>query len=567
MTRRSGCALAAVAALAAGCGGRGSPLSKPAEEPPPRLVVLVVIDQLPSWTFEARRASFVGGLRRLLDRGVYVARARIPYGSPLTAPGHATLSTGTSPAIHGVIGNSWYRRADGRVHDAEYDATAKIFTLPGADAAAGGAGSTRSPGASGRAMRSPGLAEALHLGTGGRGQAVAVGLKARAACFLAGQHPDAVVFFDAEAGGMTTSSAYASEQPEWLLALAKVAPVSQWLTATWKPLDAAQLAAATGLVDAAPGEGAEYDFGVTFPHRLATSAAPIKALSATPFGDTIVLDAARVAVAWNRLGADEVPDLLAISLNSHDFAGHNWGQGSWEEVDLLARLDLQLGAFFAFLDERVGAEHYAVVLTSDHGATPLLERSRVPGARRIPPAEIVATAEQAMSDRLGPGPWVANLSSGNLYLHEAARGIDPGRLEPALDAAAAAIRQLPGIVAAGRFEPLLGAEPGDCRRGSDVERAMCRMAAPGARGELYVAPASGSLITSYTTGTHHDAPSDDNQLVPLVIATPGVPPRLEAAQWTTLSIAPTVAALLGVAPPADATAPPLPLVRVPRDTD
>jgi hypothetical protein len=520
-----------------------------------RLVVMIVIDQLPSWSFAPLASSFTGGLRRLLDRGIYVPRLYLPYGAPFTATGHATLATGAPPAVHGVIGNSWYRRAAGSALDADQDETAPIYRLSPKP----GEPRTLSQGSSGAALRVPGLAEAIHQATGGRGFAVAVGLKARAVCFLAGQHPDDAVFFEPEAGGMTTSAAYAPSVPPWLSAHAAASPMSRWLQAVWSPLDPVRLAAVTGIPDDAPGEDAEYDLGGTFPHRLAASSAAGKALSLTPFGDRLVLETARAAITARQLGADDLPDLLAISLNSHDFAGHAWGQGSWEQVDLLWRLDLELGAFLTFLDERVGASHYAVVLTSDHGATPMVERSKVPGARRIAPTEIIAVAEAAMDAVLGSGDWVANVSSGNLYVTAGTISLPPAQLVTALDAAALAVARIPGIAGAGRYAPLLGADLGVCDRGTDLERAMCMSAAPSERGELYVVASPGSLVTPYRAGTGHDAPSEDNRRVPLLLMAPGVAARIETAEISNLSVAPTVARLLGVLPPEAAKAPPIEL--------
>ncbi len=578
----SSSSLASLASLAAlvgssSCGGAASPGSANSAGPRPqaRLVVLIVVDQLPSWTFGPRAASFTGGLRRLLDRGIYVPQVQLPYGTPFTAPGHATIGTGAPPAVHGIIGNSWFRRdvpappgskstTLEALVDADFDAASPIFRVApplhlGAAPSPRDAQPTLDAGVSSAALRVPGLAEALHLGTGGRGLAVAVALKARAACFMAGQKPDDVVFYEADAGGMTTSAAYADAVPAWLLAHAAAAPVARWLDAEWQPLDATRLAAATKIEDGSAGEGAEHHLGITFPHKLADTTAPDRAISATPFGDRMVLEAARAAVVARQLGADDVPDLLAISLNSHDFAGHSWGPGSWEEVDLLWRLDGELGSLLSFLDEKIGAERYAVALTSDHGATPLVERSAIAGARRVPPAELVAAAEAAFDASAGAGDWIASFASSNLYLTAAARALPEARRERALEAARQALAQLPGIAAAARYEEIVGPVPGACTRGDELARAMCLSAAPGARGELYVVAHAGSVISPYVTGTHHDAPSDHNRLVPLLVMGPGIAPRLEARQLSSLSIAPTVAALLGVAPPAAAFAPPLEL--------
>src|SRR5690606_2906587 len=105
-----------------------------------------------------------------------------------------------------------------------------------------------------------------------------------------------------------------------------------------------------------------------------------------------------------------------LSFSSHDYAGHLWGQESWERLDLLLRLDDSLGEFLEFLDREVGAGHYAVVFTSDHGAIPRIEHSRAqhPEARRIKTSSIIDAATAAARRELGEGEWVAGLAANTL---------------------------------------------------------------------------------------------------------------------------------------------------------
>ena len=52
-------------------------------------------------------ASREGGLRRLFDEGVWFTHAEHAHARTYTAPGHASLATGTYPRAHGVITNDW----------------------------------------------------------------------------------------------------------------------------------------------------------------------------------------------------------------------------------------------------------------------------------------------------------------------------------------------------------------------------------------------------------------------------------------------------------------------------
>lgn len=512
----------------------------------PKLVVLLVIDQLPTWAFERDRHLFTGGFARLLREGAYVRAAELPYASSFTAPGHATLGTGTTPSIHGVIGNQWYRRAESKDRAAEHDPASPMFrVVPDVTAMGGTSPAVIDDNASADALRVDGLAETLRTARP-RARSVAIALKARAAVFVAGKRPDLAVWYESAAGGMTTSRAYAETIPAWLVELAKAKPTSRFVGQTWEPLDAAMLAATTRIPDDGPGEGDLHGLGIAFPHRIADP----DAIVYTPFGDEVALDAVYAALPAMSLGADDDPDLLAISLNAHDYAGHVFGPDSWEVLDLTLRLDRALGELFDALDRRTGPDGWALVMTSDHGATPLVERSPLDGARRVPAGELVLAVNEAAVAILGEGAWVAKISSNQLYLSSSIS--DPVTRARVVDAAVAAIAKVPGIEAAYRVADSIGR----CESRTGMERVVCFGLAPDASGDLYLVPERGSLLTEYTTGTHHDAPSADNREVPVIVRAPGLAAQtIERASF--LQVAPTVAALLGVPPPAVATEPPL----------
>jgi len=523
--------------LALACSG--SQRAKPRQGP--KLVVLIVVDQLPTWVFERDKAQFTGGFARMLREGGYVPGAELPYANTFTAPGHAVIATGAPPAVNGIVGNSWYRRAEGKEREAEYDPEAPVLAVGASHA---GTLSIEDNG-SARALRVDGLADVLRATTGGKARSVAISLKARGAVFVAGKHPDLAIWYEAAAGGMTTSRGYAAEPPSWLVELAASRPASRFYRSEWSPNDPVMLAKVTKLLDDAPGEGAVGGFSTAFPHNLETTESPTRSILHTPFADEIVMDAATAALDAMQLGRDATPDLLAISFSAHDFAGHMWGPDSWEVLDLTMRLDAALGQLFATLDTKVGAGKWAAVLTSDHGATPVIERGK-PGARRIPTAEVTKAIEDALTP-YGTGPFVARIASGNVYLNVEKLT----RKDEAVKAAAAALAKVPNIAAAVPSSTLTG----QCEIRHGLEQAICYGIVAGESGELFVVPIAGSLITDYRTGTHHDAPFDDNRRVPVLVLAPGL--AAQQGTGTLLQVAPTVAVLLGIASPPAATSTPL----------
>ncbi|NVB84276.1 MAG: hypothetical protein HOV81_38220 [Kofleriaceae bacterium] len=542
-------ALAAVLALATtvvAC--HPTPVSTKAP-PRPRLVVLIVIDQWPSWMFAKQKHLYTGGIGRLLREGALVPEAELPYANTFTAVGHATIGTGAPPNVNGIVGNYWYRRAENRDRPAEYDVDAPVLMV---GAPLGDAQLSADDGSSAKALRVEGVADALRSATGGAGHSVAIALKARSACLIAGQHPDLAIWYEAGAGGMTTSKAYASTPPQWLVKLANDSPVSRYFGSTWTARDRDLLARETGIADDSPGEHAEHHLGTAFPHALATSDKPEQAIVQTPFADEIVARTVAFALDAMELGVDNTPDLLAISFSAHDYAGHSWGPDSWEVLDLTLRLDQALGQLFDALDARLGSDGWAVVMTSDHGATPLVERARIRSARRINPAEIEEAAQKAIEGVVGaPGPWVVKLVSSNLYLTPQFAALSDEQKNLAFDAATKAMSAVPGVALAGRTDRF---SPG-CTAEKDLYKAICLATVPGEAGDMYAVATAGSVISEYKGGTGHDAPFDDNRRVPIIVRAPGLAPQ--QGTGTLLQVAPTVSALLGISPPAAASEQPL----------
>jgi predicted AlkP superfamily pyrophosphatase or phosphodiesterase len=531
--------------LAAASCRHGDPIARAAKTRP-KLVVLVVIDQWPSWVFEKQKDLYTGGLKRLIQEGGVIPEGELPYGNPFTAPGHAVLSTGAVPRDNGIIGNSWWRRDESRERPAEYDPDAPVLTVGEPFN-----GAKVDEGVSGKMLRVDGIADALRTQTDGKGKSVAISFKPRSAVMVAGRRPDLAIWYDPGAGGMTTSKAYADKVPAWLEQLAKDAPVSKYFDAVWDARDPVMYEEVLDVPDDAKGEGSEHGLGVRFPHEMAKSDHPEHAIVETPFADRVVSRTVAVAIDAMELGRDDVPDFLAISYSAHDYIGHNWGPDSWEVLDDTLRLDAELGELFDTLDTRIGTGKWALIVTSDHGATPVPERARIRSARRIPPVEIEQAVDKAIAQVEGGGPWVAKQTSNTIYLTPKFQKLPESEKSDSLDAAVEALKHLPGIAVAGRTDRFSK----DCTTEKDIYQAMCNAYVPGESGELYAVATTGSLITEYKVGTGHDAPYDDNRHVPILVRAPGVKPQ--TGHGTLLQVSPTLAALLGIDPPPAATAPTL----------
>jgi arylsulfatase A-like enzyme len=303
---------------------------------------------------------------------------------------------------------------------------------------------------------------------------------------------------------------------------------------------------------------------ITFPHRLDSTHDPARAFRATPFADEVLLSLGLAAVDAHRSG--ETPLLLAISLSSNDYIGHLYGPDSVEAWDELYRLDAQLGRFFVALDDRVGADGWAVLLTGDHGSTTLpeaaSEKTRPWCARkgadpwqracgpvyRVVPDELAPKLEAAAARIGGEGPWVSGIADPYVYLTAKARALGGDRGERLRRAILDALLAEPAVL---RVADAHQVAP-RCAPNDSLDALLCHSLVSGAPGDYYVMLKPGSFFDpDYVIGygTSHGSPYLYDRAVPLLARAPGRIPAgkvLDREPSTTFSR--TAAGLLGISP-------------------
>jgi hypothetical protein len=523
-------ALLALAACAGGPGGppRATDAPKPGTEP--KLVVLLVIDQWPEWAFEAKRPALHGGFDRLLREGEWHV-GQHPSAATLTAVGHAVIGTGAPPSRSGILANEWWRR----------DVERSLKSVEAEDGTP-----------SAKALRVPGLGDAVAAAHDGR-RAFSVSLKDRAAILPLG-HAGTSIWLDAKAGAWT-SLAERGPAPTWLAAWNTEHPVSAHYHDVWTPLpETAQLA---GIPDDAPGETGARGFGATFPHALDAVKKPGEAIFDMPLGNDLVIDTATAVIDHEHLGSNAKPDLLVISLSAHDYIGHAWGQESWESWDTVLRLDRRLDQLLTDLDAKVGAGRWSMVVTSDHGATPMAALAH---GGKLGFAALKDAANRAAATELGTGDWIASARFPTIFLSKAALA-HPKDLPAVLRKIVLALRAIPGL---GRVEKTADFA-GQCDKRSGDALALCLAVDPVNSGEILYVPAAGWIMQDEEDedrpATSHGSLEPYDRLVPVLLVPPGRTPHATAAAHPDgdtiqiVGIATIVARWLGVPPP-DTLAPP-----------
>jgi arylsulfatase A-like enzyme len=552
VTRRFlGSALVTALLFAIGC-SRRVPAPPPARTAPApqavtmtpagvRLVVAIVVDQLPSWALERYLLELApeGALRSGVARGVYFPQSRFGYAGTYTAPGHASLVTGALPRDHGVVANEVWSQTRAKTISVVDDGTHLVL---GEESAAA------SPGV----LVLPTVGDTLEAATAGAARTVSLSYKDRTAVLLGGKRPDLALWYDSKRGTFTTSSYYAQALPDWLTRWQAEHPAAKRF-AEWSPEAPGRLEALLG-PDLAEGKGDWLGLGQSFPHDPRRSTEPNSVFRATPAALEHLLDLARESIARLELGADDVPDLLLLSISNTDYVGHAFGAESWEYVDNLRRSDRALGLFLSELERRVPIR---VLITSDHGVAALPERARAAGrhAQRLSVSEVAKTLNRKLSKQPDAPALISAYNEPFLYFSKAARS--SADFAALVQAAIREVTQIDGILAAYSVADLTADKvPRDST--SELARASVRA---GRGGDVFVVVREHSVIDPRLpggSGTSHGSPWSYDQLVPVLFFGAGIDPRTDRGEVDVLRVAPTLSALLGVPAPDGTKLPKLP---------
>src|SRR5512134_2465489 len=100
----------------------------PARPRGPKLVVLISIDQMRGDYIDRFRHQWTKGLHRMITDGAWFRQADYPYYNNVTCAGHASISTGTVPAVHGMVLNEWWERDNSRRVSCTDDESQKLLT-------------------------------------------------------------------------------------------------------------------------------------------------------------------------------------------------------------------------------------------------------------------------------------------------------------------------------------------------------------------------------------------------------------------------------------------------------
>lgn len=530
---------------------------QPKKDERPRLVVLVVLDQFRGDFLQRWEKLYgKGGFKRLTGEGAWFTNCHYDYAYTVTAAGHATMATGCGPDRHGIVGNEWYDRGTRAV----ITSVQSERYLPVPPPPPPKEKEDRLLGAAPSRRLQPSVADALKEASKGKCRVVAISIKDRSAILLAGLLADACYWFLSETGNFVTSTFYRDAPHAWVNDFNRARHADQWFGKDWTRLRADLDYTRYSGPDDGPGESKAYDQGVTFPHATTGGLKQpgrkfYDAVTCSPYGNDLLWSFARRAIDAEKLGQDDHPDLLCVSFSSNDLVGHAWGPDSHEVLDMTLRTDALIKDMLEHLDAKVGKGRYSLVLCADHGICPTPEVAKARGldSGRIPPATVEKLAEAYLVKQFGKpstASWIEKFHSPWFYFDR--RAVEASKIPPANIEKALAkwLPTLPGIQAAYTRDQLGQGPMKDDPLGEMVRRSNYA----GRSGDVTAVPRPFWMFSKYDNGTTHGAPYLYDTHVPLLVYGPGVPAGAFDKAVSPKAVAPILAHLLGVRPPAGAEA-------------
>jgi arylsulfatase A-like enzyme len=551
------------------------PAAESQEPAHPKLVVMVVFDQMRGDYPKKWQPLFGdGGFKRLQTDGAWFTNCHYPYAYTLTAPGHTSLSTGTTPSQHGIIANDWYDRA-----------TAESVTSvsPPPEAKTKGVGPYR--------RKAESVGDVLLRVLMGKGRVASLSIKDRAAILMAALRANLCYWFNTQTGNFGTSAYYRPDPHPWVTKFNKLQFADQWLDKSWDRFDNKVDYAKYSGPDDFISEGTGYLQGQTFPHPFKLGVAKdakkskknyYDAVTNSPMGNELLLQFAKTAIVSEKLGQGDTVDLLCLSFSSNDTIGHCWGPDSQEVLDVTLRSDALIKDLLDFLDAKVGKGNYYVALSADHGVCPLPEFAKgksayddatkiVADAGRIEPEILTTQAEAFLNQQfLADGkkaPWFEEPRKGNpwVYLNRATLKelkLPQADVERAL---AGWFNKQSGIEHAFTRTELMNPRNEEAKEQHPLFESVKRSFYPSASGDVMViikpyhlfSPATltknPDKLTSYRTT--HGTPHPYDTHVPLMVMGPRIVPGVRDQRVTPQTMASILAEALGVPPPTSAAYP------------
>ena len=496
----------------------------------PKLVIGLTIDQLRADYIEAFSQLYgEKGFKRLFKEGRVYMNAEYDFFSPDPSSATAAIYTGTTPYYNGIVGDYWMdRNSLSVVKSVDDRAFMGIYT---------------SESTSPQHLDVSNLSDELKVATGGKSEIYAIAPTREMAVLSAGHAADGAFWINNETGKWSGSTYYGSF-PQWVtkfndregldfrignLIWQPYLPVTsyQYVTSQAKPL--------------------------TFKHKFGDERhEKYRKFKTSPYINDEVNRLVSACLTYTRVGADYVPDFLALSYYAGNYDSRMINESPMEIQDMYVRLDHSLGDLLDIVEKKVGLQNTLFFVTS----TGYRPSGKVDdSAYRIPTGEFhikrcAALLNMYLMAIYGQGQYVDAYLDDQIYLNHKLIEDKKLSLSEVMKRSEEFVMQMSGVRAAYSAQRLLlGAwEP----RIDKIRHSFSKKAS----GDLYIEVMPGwSVVNDFsnTTSIVRDAYAS----VPLIFLGPSIKPEILYTPVKIATVAPTVAHFMRIRAPNAASASPL----------
>ena len=331
----------------------------------PRLVIGIVVEQLKFDQLEKYREKLGdNGIKKLINEGTYFKNASFDYMLTQSAPGHATIATGTEPSFHGITSDNWYLPLRNEL----IYCTRDIDVNPVGGSFESGLNSPVN-------LQASTFSDELEMATNQKAKVFGVALKDNSAILSTGHSADGVFWFDNTTGTWMTSTYYNNALPGWVMDFNAMNYPESYLNGIWdlfRPLQDY-----SGCVPDSNKFEAGFNTLNYFPYDLKKLRSKVMLsprndyalLRETPFGNSLTTSFAIRLIEKEKLGKDDVTDYLSICYSATDNIGHRFGPSSVEMADAILRLDNDIKKLLTYLNDSIGKKNVLIYFTSAHGVS------------------------------------------------------------------------------------------------------------------------------------------------------------------------------------------------------
>jgi len=381
----------------------------------PHLVIGIIVEELNYNQLEKFHDKLgENGIKKLINEGTYFKNASYEYLLTQSAPGHATIATGSEPSFHGITSDEWYVPLKNELLNCTKDVNVNSV-----------GGSFESGLHSPINLLVSTFSDELAMATNRKAKVFGIGLRESSAILSAGHAANAAYWFDNSTGTWMTSSYYIPALPEWVNDFNAMKFSDAYLNSTWnllKPLnyyadclhDSNSFEMGFNNINYFP-----YDLKKLRSKNLFNFKNDYSLLRETPFGNSFTTSFAIRLIKNEHLGKGDATDYLSICYSATDYIGHRFGPSSVEMGDAILRLDDDIKNLLTFLNDSIGKKNVLIYFTAAHGISEIpavLEKNRIPSGY-FQQNQALQLLRSYLNAVYGEGDWVKGYSEKQIFLN------------------------------------------------------------------------------------------------------------------------------------------------------